>query len=384
MNAKSTIREVLFVALWLCIGGAMFTLLMAAISKRNKGLCNDYSITIKGVRSNYFIDKKDVEQLLKKTAKGDIKGQLVSDINLHELERMLESNTWISDAELYFDNKDVLHVAITEKEPIARLFSTDGNSFYIDKAGERMPLSEKLSARVPVFTGFPGKKKLSAADSVLLRNVTAVANYIFTDSFWLAQVAQIDITPERNFEMIPVVGNHIVKMGQGENIEKQFNRLMIFYKQVLSKTGFDKYKIIDVQYTDQVVASRYAGNAKIDSVQLRRNVERLLQQSREAESDTVVKVLPVIQPILTDDDMSNAFIEEAKTISVKPENKPADPNPSKSSSVSKPVEKKDTKPVEKEKEMKKPAKATKPVPPEKKPKAVMPPKITEDANGGYN
>lgn len=384
MNAKSTIRKVLFVALWLCIGGAMFTLLMAAISKRNKGLCNDYSITIKGVRSNYFIDKKDVEQLLKKTAKGDIKGQLVSDINLHELERMLESNTWISDAELYFDNKDVLHVAITEKEPIARLFSTDGNSFYIDKAGERMPLSEKLSARVPVFTGFPGKKKLSAADSVLLRNVTAVANYIFTDSFWLAQVAQIDITPERNFEMIPVVGNHIVKMGQGENIEKQFNRLMIFYKQVLSKTGFDKYKIIDVQYTDQVVASRYAGNAKIDSVQLRRNVERLLQQSREAESDTVVKVLPVIQPILTDDDMSNAFIEEAKTISVKPENKPADPNPSKSSSVSKPVEKKDTKPVEKEKEMKKPAKATKPVPPEKKPKAVMPPKITEDANGGYN
>lgn len=384
MNAKSTIRKVLFVALWLCIGGAMFTLLMAAISKRNKGLCNDYSITIKGVRSNYFIDKKDVEQLLKKTAKGDVKGQLVSDINLHELERMLESNTWISDAELYFDNKDVLHVAITEKEPIARLFSTDGNSFYIDKAGERMPLSEKLSARVPVFTGFPGKKKLSAADSVLLRNVTAMANYIFTDSFWLAQVAQIDITPERNFEMIPVVGNHIVKMGQGENIEKQFNRLMIFYKQVLSKTGFDKYKIIDVQYTDQVVASRYAGNAKIDSVQLRRNVERLLQQSREAESDTVVKVLPVIQPILTDDDMSNAFIEEAKTISVKPENQPADPNPSKSSSVSKPVEKKDTKPVEKEKEMKKPAKATKPVPPEKKPKAVMPPKITEDANGGYN
>lgn len=384
MNAKSTIRKVLFVALWLCIGGAMFTLLMAAISKRNKGLCNNYSITIKGVRTNYFIDKKDVEQLLKKTAKGDIKGQLVSDINLHELERMLESNTWISDAELYFDNKDVLHVAITEKEPIARLFSTDGNSFYIDKAGERMPLSEKLSARVPVFTGFPGKKKLSAADSVLLRNVTAVANYIFTDSFWLAQVAQIDITPERNFEMIPVVGNHIVKMGQGENIEKQFNRLMIFYKQVLSKTGFDKYKIIDVQYTDQVVASRYAGNAKIDSVQLRRNVERLLQQSREAESDTVVKVLPVIQPILTDDDMSNAFIEEAKTISVKPENQPVDPNPSKSSSVSKPVEKKDAKPVEKKEEMKKPAKATKPVPPEKKPKAVMPPKITEDANGGYN
>lgn len=384
MNAKSTIRKVLFVTVWLCIGGAMFTLLMAAITKRNKGLCDNYSITIKGVQSNYFIDKKDVEKLLKKGTKGEIKGQLISDINLHELENMLEANTWISDAELYFDNKDVLHVSVTEKEPVARIFTTEGNSFYIDKKGERMPLSEKLSARVPVFTGFPGKKKLSVADSVLLRSITTVANHIFTDSFWLAQVAQIDITPERTFEMVPVVGNHIVKMGEGGDIEKQFNRLMIFYKQVLSKTGFDKYKVINVQYAGQVVASRYEGDAKIDSVQLRRNVDRLLQQSREAENDTVIKVLPVIQELLTDDDNSNAFIEEAKTISVKPENKPADPNPSKSSSVSKPVEKKDTKPVERKEEKKRPVKANKPESPGKKPKAVMPPKITEDANGGYN
>ena len=56
--------------------------------------------------------------------------------------------------------------------------------------------------------------------------------------------------------MIPVVGNHMVKLGNGENIEQKFNRLFIFYKQVLSKTGFDKYKTIDVQYAGQVVASK--------------------------------------------------------------------------------------------------------------------------------
>ncbi|MGB5029206.1 MAG: hypothetical protein WBO38_11935, partial [Chitinophagaceae bacterium] len=66
MNAKSTIRKILFVTVWLCIGGGMFTLLLAAISKRNKGLCKDYSIVIKGSLNNYFIDKNDVEQQLKK------------------------------------------------------------------------------------------------------------------------------------------------------------------------------------------------------------------------------------------------------------------------------------------------------------------------------
>src|SRR4030095_10723863 len=100
--------------------------------------------------------------------------------------------------------------------------------------------------------------------------------------FWMSQVAQVDITPERKFEMIPVVGNHTVKLGDGENIGEKFRRLMIFYQQVLSKTGFERYKLIDVQYKGQVVASRYAGDPKIDSVQLRKNVEKLLKQSLEA------------------------------------------------------------------------------------------------------
>ncbi len=57
------------------------------------------------------------------------------------------------------------------------------------------------------------------------------------DPFWMAQVAQIDITAERTFEMTPVVGNHLVKLGNGEDMDKKFHRLMVFYKQVLSKTG---------------------------------------------------------------------------------------------------------------------------------------------------
>ena len=99
----------------------MFTLLLAAISKRNKGLCKDYSIVIKGSLNNYFIDKNDVEQQLKKASKGSIKGQPLSSLNLHELEKMLENNKWISDAELYIDNQEVLHISVTEKDPVARI-----------------------------------------------------------------------------------------------------------------------------------------------------------------------------------------------------------------------------------------------------------------------
>ncbi len=365
----------------------MLTLLLAAISKKNKGQCTAYTISLKGTKNNFFIDQKDVEQLLVKTTKGNIKGQPIASFNLHELEQMLEHNTWIDEAELYFDNRNVLHISVTEKEPVARVFTTAGNSFYIDSLGRKMPLSDKLSARVPVFTGFPEKKKLTANDSVLLNDIRVTSNFIINDSFWMSQVAQIDITPERNFEMVPVVGNHLVKLGNGENIDKKFHRLMVFYKQVLSKTGFDKYKVIDVQYKGQVVASKYAGNAKIDSVQLRRNVEKLLRQSIEAERDTIVRAMPPIVKLETDSETAvDPTLQDAKEIN--PE-KNSSPNPLKPF-LSKPADKKPDDRVDKPKPVKtnmpKTAKTNEPKKEKKKkePKAVMPKKSAEDANSGYN
>jgi cell division protein FtsQ len=253
----------------------------------------DYSITVKARQNNFFIDEKDVQKLLVAAMNGNIKGRQIFSFNLHQLEQLLEGNTWVKDAELYFDNKNVLHVTIKEKEPIARIFTTTGSSFYIDSIGRKMPLSDKISARIPVFTGFPEKKLLNSNDSFLLKDVITIAKFIYNDPFWMAQAAQIDITPERNFEMIPVVGNHIVKLGNGENINQKFHRLFVFYKDVLSKTGFDKYKVIDVQYNGQVIGSKRPGNTKVDLVQLRKNVEKLLQEATVLQNDTVVMAKPV-------------------------------------------------------------------------------------------
>jgi cell division protein FtsQ len=375
MNAKTTIRKILFIAVWLCIGGGMLTLLLAAISKKNKGICRDFEITIKGVQNNFFIDEKDVTAMLMKVAGGKIKGQQVTALNLHELETVLEDNTWIDEAEMYFDNKDVLHVTVVEKEPVARIFTTANSSFYIDSAGMRMPLSEKLSARVPVFTGFPDRNKWTKADSLLLKQVQHTAVFIFNHPFWMSQVAQVDITPAGTFEMVPVVGNHIVRLGSGERVDKKFKRLMVFYQQVLSKTGFDKYRVIDVQYNGQVIVSKTSATNKVDSIQLRQNIEKLIKQAEEVKNDTtaVKNLKPIIKTEADPDDAADASLQDNNQVS--PEH--PDPAPMKL-----PVPGKakpdagDKKPVKPE--------IKKPDP--KKPRAVMPKRTTETVreDNGYN
>jgi cell division protein FtsQ len=175
---------------------------------------------------------------------------------LKKLEQELKENAWIQTANLYFDNRNVLHISVVENVPIARLFTTGGKSFYIDSSGRKMPLSGKLSARVPVFTNFPDKRFLSDKDSVLLNDVKKTAWFILHDAFWMSQAEQIDITEHRTLEMIPTVGHHVVKLGNGDDIDKKLHRLMVFYQRVLSKTSFDKYNFIDVQFNGQVIGQK--------------------------------------------------------------------------------------------------------------------------------
>lgn len=362
--------------MWLCIGAGMTVLLLAAISKRNKGRCTGYTISIRGVETNYFLDEKDVETLLRKAAGGEVKGKAVQDIDLRKTEKQLERNDWVSNAELYFDNHDWLHVSIDEKEPVARVFTQSGQSFYLDAKGNRLPLSEKMSARVPVFTGFTDKKLLNAGDSVVLKGVLSMADYIMHNAFWMAQVSQVDLVQDAGMEIIPVVGTHLIRFGDAANIDQKFHRLEIFYKNVLSKTGFDKYKLIDVRFRGQVVASRNGDTGSTDSVALRKNIEKMLEEAAAMQEDTAHVNVP-LKPIY------QLEADTAEVHTADPVNKPADTVATRTVT---PVKANTPKPVKVQ--APKPARQQ-PKPPVKRnnnegPKAVMPPKPAEDPNRGYN
>lgn len=278
---KQTIQKIVLAAFWLAIGSGISVLLVAAIGKKNRETCKDFTIRIKGKQDNFFIDQKDVMQLVIAATSGKIKGQRIARIDLQGIEEFLENDPWIADAQLYFDNRNVLHITVREREPVARVFTAAGNSFYIDKSARRIPLSNKLSARVPVFTNFPERKVPTSKDSALLKDVKTTAEFILNNPFWMEQTAQIDITQQHNFEMIPTIGNHLVRLGSGENIEKKFHRLFVFYTHVLTKTGFDKYSLLDVEYAGQVVGTRRGTTSIADTAQLRLNIDKLLQQSQQ-------------------------------------------------------------------------------------------------------
>jgi cell division protein FtsQ len=187
-------------------------------------------------------------------------------------EKQLNEIKWVENTNIYFDNLQQLQVKIEQRLPVARLFTVSGNSFYIDKEATRLPLRQLSVIRLPIFTGFPSdQEKLSKPDSILLKDILHFALIVKQDSFFLSQIAQINIAPNGDFEMIPALGDHTVLFGSIENIENKLNRLYTFYKKVWPSSGINAYQVLDLRFDHQLLALKkgllpidYSGGALPD------------------------------------------------------------------------------------------------------------------------
>jgi len=121
MQKKIVIRKMVVLIAWLLVGVSMITLLAAANNNKGEHTCKEVVISVKGSGEKYFIEKGDISSRLKESVSGGLVGKEVSAINLSHLERTLMKNAWIREAQLYFDSRDVLHVIVMEREPIARV-----------------------------------------------------------------------------------------------------------------------------------------------------------------------------------------------------------------------------------------------------------------------
>ena len=293
--------------LWLLLGAGTIVLFGAAMVHKNKLPCSDVKVEITGAEEHLFIDEKDVLELINSHA--NINNVQMNRVDLRAIETELEKTAWVKNAELFFDNKQVLQVKIEERQPIARVFTVQGESFYMDGTGVRLPLSDKLSARVPMFTNFPNdKQKMAESDSLLLQGVVKMGKYITADSFWRAQIEQVDITPQGTFELVPAVGDQIIVFGDADGIEDKFNVLFTFYKKAWLQNGINTYEKFDVRFKNQVVA-------------LKRGTEVLEADSAKAKA--AINALMKGNVVLTADEKNPVASVQKDSISgVKSTNKP--------------------------------------------------------------
>ncbi len=247
-------KQILGNILWSIAAALLVLLFIISWSAKEEKKCASVNVELVGENTvALFMDEKEILQII--NDKGIKAGLPIESVNLNELEKNLQSIKWVKHAEMFLDNQQALQIKIEQRIPIARIFTSSGNSFYIDKEGWKLPLKQLTVLRLPVFTGFPSdQEKLSSPDSLLLKDILHFTKAIEQDSFFMAQIAQINIASNGDFEMVPSVGDHMVLIGAVDNIEDKLNRLYSFYKQVWVQTGVNAYQVLDCRFDHQIVA----------------------------------------------------------------------------------------------------------------------------------
>src|SRR5690606_22323392 len=241
---------------WLgCLTGLVF--LMSFISVKSNDLaCSDLQIIIPGEQS--FMAREDIDKFLYEK-NGSIVGKTLTSLTIHDIEQDLKSIPFIENALVSIDMNGTVTINIKQREAVLRVINARGEDFYIDTHGLKIPLSPRYAPNVLVANGFIPERfdrNLDSIQTPLLKDLFKASIFIQQDSIWNDQIEQLYVNINREIEMVPRVGKHQIILGNADSLKLKFDKLLLFYKHVAPKVGWDVYKAVNLSYANQLVCTK--------------------------------------------------------------------------------------------------------------------------------
>lgn len=203
-----------------------------------------------------LIKAEDIMVKVERSFGFPLEGTPLNNIDIERLERVLEADPFILEADAYVDAGSVIHIRVEQREPVLRIIDNNGLNYYLDRDGVQMPLSEHFTARVLVATGSipPYVPNFLERDRHLLQDVFLLSEQIRMDPFLHSLIEQIYVSNRGEMTVIPKVGDQKILLGRNFNMREKLENLKIFYEQALPYEGWQRYDTYDLRYKGQVVA----------------------------------------------------------------------------------------------------------------------------------
>lgn len=215
----------------------------------NKGsnlICKGVKIEFENKDGKNFVNKKDITKLVFNNF--NLVGEKIETVDKNKLEKLINNNTSIKNVEVYSSITGNVCILLKQKKPIIRILD-GGNGYYVDSDGELMSWSSNYTARTLVASGFINKKKAKG-------DLLNLANFIYKSKFWKSQISQIYVRKNEEYILIPKVGGHKIEFGTIDNFNTKFDKLYALYKDGFTKSGWNKYKTINLKYENQIVCTK--------------------------------------------------------------------------------------------------------------------------------
>ena len=261
-------RNIITAFKWLILLTYMVIGLSFVTKKSHQVICKGISVKVVDSSLNRFITSKDIKRMIDQKGRTPI-GKPLYKINTYQMENMISDLMAVRDVQVYKTADGILSVKVKQRLPMVRVFNSENQSYYIDDQGMILPLSGRFSAHVLVVNGnikehFPVKPNVNVMDydttvyrhKPLVSQIYEFSKFVMDDDFWNAQIAQVYVNDSNNVELIPRVGSQSILLGSFDDYEKKLNRLKMFYEKALPALGWNKYKMISLKYSNQIICTK--------------------------------------------------------------------------------------------------------------------------------
>jgi cell division protein FtsQ len=267
---KISYKKLLHLGVWVCVAAGLSSSLAFAVAGERKVKVTALAIDIDRNDENVFITADELRSEFTSGARA-LMDRSYADIDIPSVEKSLNAHPCVAECEVAGDVSGKVHIHVRQREPVLRIITRDGESYYLDTDGRLMPLCESFTARVPVATGEiiePYSRRSAYTISQIAGNaafrelsvlddLAAIAGAVHADSLLAGLVQQINVTKDREFEIIPVIGDHRIILGDATELDVKFRKLKLFYREGLSHTnGWGKYSVVNLKFKNLVVCTK--------------------------------------------------------------------------------------------------------------------------------
>jgi cell division protein FtsQ len=253
MNKLKAILKILLALL-------IMALIVISIVKMQNRKCSDIQVYINYDEKYPSVDSQQIISLLEKE-KIPIIGFELKEIPLEKISETLEKNNFIKKVESIEFNGTTLVITVQLKTLLLHIYPEKGEQFFMDEDGFLLSFSPLIKERVMVANGaireqFTSGVSMTEKETGQLKTLYEIALAIRKNPFCRAQFCQIYIHSDQNIELIPVIGQHIVKFGKGDRIEEKLLNIENTYTHALAYRGMDLYKELDLRFQNRVIAKK--------------------------------------------------------------------------------------------------------------------------------
>lgn len=247
---KSLIYAAVILLAWILVG--------VGSAVDNRRLVTELKPVLVNAENNHFLAKADIEEVVRKVQGRPIEEVKRGDVKIAAIERSLEENPYVKEAEAYREMTGAVVVRMELRKPLARVLFDDGDGFYIDQDFHKVDLSARFSANTPLVRGLTRRDVVmgDSATRVFMQELQGFLRFIHESEFLRSQISEIVVDDKHELTLYPEVGSAAIEFGRPVRVAEKFGDLEFFYRRVLNYVGWESYRRICLKYKDQIVAKR--------------------------------------------------------------------------------------------------------------------------------